>query len=74
MLILLTLLFILLSPGFLLTLPPGAKGMIFSEETSNLAVVVHSVAFFSILSAINSDFLGLSWLKTIEDRIISNNY
>ena len=74
MLILITLLFILLSPGVLLTLPPGPKGVMFSEETSNLAVLVHSAAFFSVLSAINYNFLGLSWLKNIESTIISNNY
>jgi len=74
MLILITLLFVLLSPGMLLTLPPGARGAFASEETSNLAVIVHATVFFSILSSINSNFLGLGWLKTVENQILSSNY
>jgi Protein of unknown function (DUF3339) len=38
-------LFILLSPGVLLTLPPGSKGIFMSGQTSLIAVVVHSVVF-----------------------------
>jgi hypothetical protein len=57
-----------------ITIPPGPRGVLASEETSNLAILVHAAAFFSILSAINYNFLGLSWLKTIESTIISNNY
>jgi hypothetical protein len=42
-----TLLFVLLSPGLIITLPPGNKGGIFSSEsTSNIAVLVHAVLFF----------------------------
>ena len=74
MLILLTILFILLSPGLIVTIPPGPKGVTFSEETSNLAVLVHAAAFFTILSSINSNYLGLGWLKNIETTITSNNY
>jgi hypothetical protein len=45
----LILLFILLSPGMLLTLPPGGRGMFFSCETSVTAVLVHSVVFAAVL-------------------------
>ena len=38
-------LFILLSPGFLLTLPPGKKGIWMSGQTSVAAVLVHAVVF-----------------------------
>jgi hypothetical protein len=44
-LILLALLFILLSPGVLLTLPPLSRGVFMSGQTSLLAVVVHAVVF-----------------------------
>ena len=64
----------MLSPGMVLTLPPGPKGIWASEETSNLAVLVHASAFFAVLSAINYNFLGLSWLKNVESTIITNNY
>jgi hypothetical protein len=74
MLILLTILFILLSPGMVLTVPPGPKGIFTSEETSNLAILVHAAAFFTILTSINSNYLGLGWLKTVETTILSNNY
>jgi hypothetical protein len=41
-----TLLFIVLSPGLLLTLPPVSKGKIFmSHETSVTAILVHAVVF-----------------------------
>ncbi len=45
----LILLFILLSPGVLITLPPGSKGMFFSCETSVVAVLVHSVVFAALV-------------------------
>ncbi len=40
-----TLLFVLLSPGVLLTLPPKGKGVWMSGQTSLVAVVVHAVVF-----------------------------
>ena len=39
------LLFFLLSPGVLLTIPPGSKGLFVSEQTSLLAAAVHAVVF-----------------------------
>lgn len=40
-----TLLFILLSPGLLLTLPAESKGFFMSRQTSLVAVVVHALVF-----------------------------
>lgn len=40
-----TLLFVLLSPGVLLTLPPKGKGVWMSGQTSLTAVLVHAVVF-----------------------------
>jgi len=48
----LTLLFILLSPGFLLTIPPLGKGLLMSGQTSLSSVIVHAVVFASILYVI----------------------
>ncbi len=44
------LLFVLLSPGLLLTLPPVGKKVFMSCQTSTLAIVVHAVVFFLLLS------------------------
>ena len=49
MLWLATLLFVVLSPGVLLTLPPGSKGIFMSLQTSLLAVLVHAVVFYLAL-------------------------
>lgn len=38
-------LFILLSPGFLLTIPAGSKGLLMSGQTSVAAVLVHAIVF-----------------------------
>jgi hypothetical protein len=40
-----TLLFVVLSPGVLLTLPPKGKGIWMSGQTSLLAVAVHALVF-----------------------------
>jgi hypothetical protein len=49
MLLLATLLFILLSPGVLLTLPAGSKGIVMSGQTSLMAVLVHAVLFYFLV-------------------------
>jgi hypothetical protein len=41
-------LFILLSPGVLLTIPPGSRGIFMSGQTSLVAVVVHGVIFLVV--------------------------
>jgi hypothetical protein len=40
-----TLLFVVLSPGVLLTLPPKGKGVFMSGQTSLIAVAVHAIVF-----------------------------
>ena len=50
--IFLTLLFILLSPGFLLTIPPVGKQVLMSGQTSMTSVLVHALIFTSILYGI----------------------
>lgn len=47
-------LFILLSPGVLLTLPPIGGKIFMSGKTSLLAVAVHAVVFYVLLSNIRS--------------------
>lgn len=46
------LLFILLSPGFLLTLPPVGGQVFASGKTSILAVLIHAFVFFVLLKVI----------------------
>jgi len=71
MIILCTILFILLSPGILVTLPPKGSMIWNSGETSTLAILVHGVIFFVLLKMIDNDTFGLSWLKTLENEITS---
>jgi hypothetical protein len=68
MIILATILFILLSPGLLVTIPP-AGNLWMSETTSNLAVIVHAVAFFAILKIVYTNTFGLGWILNIESEI-----
>lgn len=49
MLLVATLLFVVLSPGLLLTIPPRSKGLFMSCQTSLLAVLVHAVVFYGVL-------------------------
>lgn len=49
MLLLATLLFVVLSPGILLTLPPVGPKIFMSGKTSLIAVLVHAVVFYLIL-------------------------
>ena len=42
-------LFVLLSPGVLLTLPPGSKGIWMSCQTSLSAAIIHSLIFVLVL-------------------------
>lgn len=50
------LLFVLLTPGVLLTLPPGAKGILMSLETSPAAVGVHTLVFAIVFALLRSQF------------------
>jgi len=58
MLYLAALLFILLSPGVLLTLPAGSKGVFMSGQTSLLAVLVHAVVFYFALPIVHRFVMG----------------
>jgi len=42
------LLFFVLSPGVLLTLPPGSRGIFLSCQTSVTAAAVHAVVFIAV--------------------------
>ena len=50
MLFLATVLFVLLSPGVLLTIPPIGGKLLMSGKTSVVAVLVHAVVFYVLLS------------------------
>lgn len=41
-------LFFVLSPGVLLTLPPGSRGVFMSGQTSVMAALVHAVVFLVV--------------------------
>ena len=49
-------LFIALQPGVLLTIPPGAKGLFRSGETSGAAVAVHTLVFALVFSLLRGAF------------------
>lgn len=51
-----TLLFIVLSPGLLLTLPPVGKEIFMSLKTSILAILVHAVVFYILLYYFSGDY------------------
>jgi hypothetical protein len=42
------LLFVLLSPGLLLTIPSGPNGFFLSKETSHLAIFIHTIIFIFV--------------------------
>ena len=52
------LLFILLSPGLLLTIPPVGKKMFMSGQTSTLAVLVHALIFTVLLYVIKQYYMS----------------
>jgi|DEB0MinimDraft_10_1074344.scaffolds.fasta_scaffold45633_2 hypothetical protein len=51
-----TVLFILLSPGMLLTIPPGAKGLYMSGETSLQSILVHTLVFAIVFAFLRKTF------------------
>lgn len=56
MLVLATLLFVLLSPGILLTLPPVGKQIFMSGKTSLIAVLVHAAVFYFALMYLKNNY------------------
>ena len=53
------LLFILLTPGVLLTLPPGSRGVFRSGQTSLIAVGVHTLVFALVFSFLRKNFANV---------------
>jgi len=51
-----TLLFILLSPGILLSIPPGSKGLFMSGQTSVQAALVHTIVFALVFALLRKQF------------------
>jgi len=49
-------LFILLTPGVLLTIPPGNKGVFMSGQSSMLAVGVHALLYALLFSFMRKSF------------------
>ncbi len=56
MLVLATLLFVVLSPGVLLTLPPVGKQVFMSGKTSLIAVLVHAAVFYFALMYLKNNY------------------
>ena len=51
-------LFILLTPGVLLTIPPGSQGLFMSGQTSTPAVLVHALVFAVVFALLRKQFAG----------------
>jgi hypothetical protein len=54
------LLFFVLSPGVLLTIPPGSRGLFLSGQTSVLAALVHAVVFVAVAYLLTSAAEGFT--------------
>lgn len=55
-LIVTTALFVILSPGLLLTIPSGSKGLLRSGQTSVESVVVHAIVFAIVFAVLRRQF------------------
>ena len=51
-----TILFVLLSPGMLLTIPPASKGLFMSGQTTMAAVAVHALVFAVVFAFLRKTF------------------
>lgn len=49
-------LYILLTPGVLLTIPPGSRGLFMSGQTSTPAVAVHTLVFAVVFALLRKQF------------------
>jgi len=74
MLLLSTLLFILLAPGMIITLPPESLGLWTSEQTSTAAVLVHAVAFYTIMKLTYDKVFPFDYLNWVETQITGHNF
>lgn len=61
-----TLLFVLLSPGLLLTLPPIGKSFFMTGKTSVMAIIVHAAVFATLLYYAAS-IPGLNQIEGFDD-------
>ena len=67
-----TILFILMSPGVLLTIPPNnwtMDGIFMSQTTNSLAIFVHGALYFVVLKLIATNTSGLGILLEWEKEI-----
>jgi hypothetical protein len=71
--ILATILFILMSPGILLTIPPiddwTINGLLMSQKTNSLAIFVHGALYFVVLKLIATNTAGFGILQDLEKEI-----
>ena len=78
MLVLATILFILLSPGLLLTIPPiddwTMNGVLMSGKTNHLAIFVHGALYFILLKLIATNTFGLAILQEWEEEITGSGH
>lgn len=51
-----TILFVVLNPGMLLTLPPGSKGVLMSMESSRASILVHALVFALVFATLRKQF------------------
>ncbi len=51
-----TTLFLALSPGMLLTLPPGSKGVFMSGQTSPASALMHTIVFALVFALLRKQF------------------
>ena len=68
MLVILTLLFILLQPGLIVTLPPVSK-LWMAEDTSALAIFVHACLFFTVVKFVEVKQFPFNYLNDLETQI-----
>ena len=54
------LLVFVLSPGVLLTIPSGSRGLFFSGQTSVLAALVHAIVFVAVAYLLSSAAEGFT--------------
>lgn len=68
-------LFIIVSPGFIVTIPSTGSEIkkINTETTSRLAIIVHTVLFFTLSKLIQNDFLGLGIINRAIREVNSTN-
>lgn len=51
-----TILFVMLSPGMLLTIPPGSGGLLTSGQTSLNSMLVHTIVFAIVYALLRANF------------------